>query len=89
MLYRLGDPVWAYSDGSNVARGWHRGKITATRRDGAHVVELVEYGREFRTFERGLRPRNGSNDINLPTTWSSVPFFRPDPKWKRRESTHG
>lgn len=86
MNFLPGDPVWAHSDGTNVARGWHRGVVTGTRVDWV-LVELLEYGREFRTRadRNSLRPRDeGGNDTNLPTSWVYVPW-RPAENWKPKE----
>lgn len=84
-----GTPVWAHSDGTNVARGWHRAIVSAEHR-GGYIVMLIEYGREFKSQAgpMSIRPRLDEGEINLPTPWSTVPFFRPDRNWKRREKAN-
>lgn len=80
-------PIWARSDGSHVARGWHRGLIVG-RYQGGYIVELLEYAREFKARAESVRVRKGSNDTDLPTTWAAVPW-RPDREWRptRRAGT--
>lgn len=86
MTYKPGDRVWAHSDGTNVARGWHRAVVTSKHPQN-YLVELVEYSREFRAREQGLRPRDDDDDTNLPTTWSAVPWT-PAKDWKPREKAN-
>ncbi|MHB8815018.1 MAG: hypothetical protein ACYDAE_17340 [Steroidobacteraceae bacterium] len=88
MSFKPGDRVWARSDGTNVAHGWHRAVITGSDCSrGRYVVELMEYSREFKALETGLRPRHDGNDTDLPTTWSAVPW-RPAKDWKPREKAN-
>lgn len=86
MNFQSGANVWAHSDGTHIARGWHRAIVSAPHRSG-YIVMLIEYGRQFlaRPGPMSLRPRQDEGEVNLPVSWAEVRVFRPDRNWKRRE----
>lgn len=85
MTFKPGDAIWAHSDGTHIARGWHRGIVTGAYR-GFYTVMLTEYGCEVRSRPGPLsiRLRQDEGELNLPVRWHELPW-QPDKNWKPRQ----
>lgn len=79
MSYKVGDAVWAQSDGSRIPAGWHAAVVIDGPGIGIGILGtayavMVLGKREFLAHESWLRPRFDDGDSSARGSWDEVPW---------------